>query len=584
MAKQAVGPVIRLVDKIVLVAAGGVFLYAVAMFGVMSPNKIGEPGEQMGPAEVDQKVKVAADSLRERLLNATPKQNTEGNATEKIPSLDQLTLAAADPLALAGVPPTLAHRPVPFAPPVREVAGREIKKIDLVKTIAVDKPRIVTGRSGVELAPPSEIGGSGATSTGGPPEDVNWVTVAAMFNIKEQQDLFANAGYERDSRAWVVGIELQRRELLAGGDFTEWRTIPTVMPQIPPQPPPITLRNTDSGMVVSDESQRKAAEAYRKLISEGSNQVKLMRPAFFPTPYGDRWTPPTPAGESLARMDIDYGVTKRDLYNTAGDKPPDIPDANFKELYTSAQEALKAEDFRRALAFAEAARKKTGKTREQDKADDLILEIKQARKRADEKAASRRLDLQMVWTHDAAAGSVRSGHRYQYRMRLVLLNSYFGKPSLLNDPQAATRPTLERGDWSPPSDVVEIPRDTMFFVKRSRPQRREVSVEVFKWFRGVWLARPFKIDVGMPIGSPQRVRVPPDDERVAVDFDTGARVVDIDFHRPFYERRRGDLRKKISTTAVVYVDATGRLLERIKGLDDVDPLYKKRRSEQYEPK
>lgn len=584
MAKQAVGPVIRYLDKVVLVVAGGVFLYTVAMFGVMSPNKVGEPGEELGPSEVDQKVKVAAESLRNRLISFEPKPEQDQENNEPPPSLDRMAQAASDPLGLAGVPPTLAHRPVPFAPPVREVAGKEIQKVELVSTVPLDKPEFTLGRSGVDVLSPSELGAPGSSNSQGPVEDTNWVTVAAILNVKEQEALFANAGFERDSRAYVISLEVQRRELLANGEFSEWKTIPTVMPEVPPRPPAISLRDTDSGLVVSDESQRNQAEEYRELIAKGENQVKLLRPAFFPVAYGDPWLPPDPPNYSISRMDRDYGVLKRDLTGAPGDQKNQIPDENFRELMKLAQSALEQEDFAAAVSLAEAARSKADAEREKEKAEDLIQEIKRAQQRADEKAAAERLEVQWVWAHDAAPGSVRSGHSYQYRMRPILLNTYFGRPALLKDPQAATQAQLPEGDWSAPSDVVEIPQDTMFFIKRSRPQQREVNVEVFKWFRGVWLAKQFKIDEGMPIGDEQRVRVPPSGDRETVDFDTGARVVDIDYRRPYYERRGSNLRKKERTTAVVYVDATGRLMERIEGLDSVDPLYKLRRSQEYDPK
>lgn len=589
MAKQAVGPVIRYLDKVVLAAAAAVFLYAVAMFVVLSPNKAGEPGEEMGPAELDQKIKTSADALRDKLLNYTPSPDAgddDGLAKVPLPTIDDLQKLSSDPLDAAGVPPMLAHRPVPFAPAVPEVVGREVSTVSLVQAGTLEEPiTFVVGRSGVAMGSPSELGGSGGDASA-PPEDANWVTVAAMLNVANQESLFADAGFERDARATVVGVELQRREQLASGEFTEWKTVPAVMPEVPPRAPEITLRETDSGMVVSDDAQRKDAEEYRDLIEKGDNQVKLLRPAFFNTPYGDPWSPPQDTQNSISRMDRDYGVTDRNLYKVAEEQKDETADMDADDLMKAAKAAQEKEDFQNALRFAEiAVQKATG--RDKDKAEELVEELKRGKQRADEKAAAERVDYQMVWAHDASAGSVRSGHVYQYRMRPILLNPYYGRPPLLDDPNDATRPTLafaEDGGWSPPSDLVEIEPDTMFFIKTARAERREVTAEVFKWYRGVWLAKQFRLEPGMPIGNEERVRVPPQGDRVAVDFDTGSRVVDIDFRRPFYERRgrSSELRRKENTAAIVYVDSTGRLAERLEGVDKVDPIYKQRKSEEYE--
>lgn len=589
MAKQAVGPVIRYLDKAVLAVAAAVFLYAVAMFVVLSPNKAGEPGEEMGPAELDQKVKTSADALRDRLLNYKPSPDDDvddGQGKAPLPTVSDLQLAASRPLDAAGVPPTLVHRPVPFAPAVPEVVGREVRTVKLVNSIPLEEPiTFVHGRSGVAMGSPSELGGP-PNKPEGPPEDINWVTVAAMLNVARQESLFDDAGFERDARALVVGVELQRREQLANGEFTEWKTVPAVMPEVPPRAPEITLRGTDSGMVVSDDKQRDEAAAYRDMIENGANQVKLLRPAFFETPYGDPWSPPQSAQFPISRMDRDYGVTDRNLYKLLDDQDDETADMDADDLMKEAKAAQDKEDYQNALRLAElAVQKATG--RDKDRAEELVEELKRAKQRADEKAAAERVDYQMVWAHDASAGSIRSGHVYQYRMRPVLLNPYYGRPPLLDDPNEAKRPTLafpDDGGWSPPSDLVEIEPDTMFFIKSARAERRELTAEVFKWYRGVWLAKQFRLAPGMPIGEEQRVRVPPDDDRVAVDFDTGSRVVDIDFRRPFYERRgrSSELRRKENTAAVVYVDSTGRLAERLEGVDKVDPIYKQRKSEEYE--
>ena len=192
-----------------------------------------------------------------------------------------------------------------------------------------------------------------------------------------------------------------------------------------------------------------------------------------------------------------------------------------------------------------------------------------------------RTPVQMLWAHDA---TVQGGRTYQYRMRPRIFNQYCAKPALLKNPEDAELVELV-GPWSEPSGLVSVSPNTHFFVRSSRPDRGEVTVHVFKWYRGHWLDDQFGVEAGEPIGEESRVKVPPAGDRIPVSFDTGARVVDIDFRRPFRSRnRRGaKLGAMSQTTAVVYVDESGRLHERLEAIDEDSDTYKQMKDLAWSP-
>jgi hypothetical protein len=254
-----------------------------------------------------------------------------------------------------------------------------------------------------------------------------------------------------------------------------------------------------------------------------------------------------------------------------------------------------------ALELAEDLAERATLRTHRTEAQELVEEIEQLKRDRDrerrlrppseeEEAETRRpiSPVQVVWGHDAEVGSVESGATYQYRMRVLLYNRYAAVPELLKDPQQAIQ-TVIVGPWSDPSDPVETPLDTRFFLTSGgRRERDRVKVEVFKWFEGFWVRHNFTVSVGERIGGRKRARI--ENDNPWVDFDTGCIVLDIDFDRPF--RERGTTRKDGSfefeavgtTVALVYVDADGDLNERLLDIDRDDPAYKELKGQVFREK
>jgi len=585
MAKQAVGPVIKYLDKGILILAGGAFLYLLATYGVMSPNTLSAPtgGESFGPGEVDQQLKVKAIALTEKLRAHQP-ESTEAVKVD-VNQLQQ----AADPLALAKVDPEIP-RPVPFLPVVPMIVGGPRAKHDLVPTVALGQPQVFAGRSGMLQVTPTTLSQSSSEpSATDILVDVNWVTIVARFDIAQQERAFRDAGYNpKQRRAALIGVELQRRQITGVGSAGEWELLSrTLMPLAPPPPPELSVvkAETEGDYTFAQEGMKQAALDYVELISRRVHQVHLMRPLFPPTTYGDPCPLPPMSDPTVAQMDFDYGVQQREYCmsgSDSGNRDRDDPPAlDFEDLIAEAGKALDADDFDRARKLAQQAQNEARSSRDEDEVSKLKADIDQAEQAFMNRKT--RTPVQLVWAHDAVRGSVRSGYTYQYRARPVVLNNYFGLPSLLNNPVDAEIPTLPPAQWSPPSDPITAPESTRIFVRNSREDRQEVRIDVFKWFRGQWLRKQFKVQPGAQIGEQDTVQVPPGGQREPVDFSTQARVVTIDFDRSYRERSRNrpDLGKRETTTAVVYIDAQGRLRERLEGIDEVDPDYLRLKSIYY---
>ncbi len=198
-------------------------------------------------------------------------------------------------------------------------------------------------------------------------------------------------------------------------------------------------------------------------------------------------------------------------------------------------------------------------------------------------------NVQQVWVHDARLGSVQGGGIYQYRMRAVLLNLYAGQPKQL-DEEADAAKWFIYGDWSEPTDPEYIEPEARFFVRTGNEKRGYVSVDVYKWYKGVWIRSTFKVGVGDPVGGEARTQGPDEENPTPlVDFATGCTVVDVDFHRPIRSRDRAGrsgvkYTKADDTVALVVMDESGRVWERLASIDRYDPVVAKLRARLYKPK
>lgn len=578
MAKQAVGPVIRYLDKAVLAVCGIVFLYFVAMYGVMSPNKAGEPGaEQYGPGEIDLIIKDDAERLRDRLLNAEAPPTPTPSPMPDLQVMDNV-------LALANITPTIPSPVTPGLPLPATDQNRETeqKPVDLVGVLALGKPDVVMGRSGVYLTPPEEFKPGEATPRNDATylQDTNWVTVYAPFDRARQEEMFRQANHGRYAVAVALGMDVERRMQTPGGGWSEWTAITPTRQMAEPSLAPPLVERTPKGIYEVPEADRKLVDEFFQKITDGQNneaQCALLRPLFPLIAYGKNWTYPRPEGLDVLLMDSDYQKEPRCRYPECEASVEQIDTtAKFSDLMKSAEAALKEARFSVARKYAEAAQaaatRDTSKTDEK-KAADLIakIDIEDAKSRQEMLSQRQIQPIQLAWSHDAGA-ALLSGRTYQYRARIRLYNMFCGRPTLLNQPTDASIVELV-GEWSEPSKPIYIEPDTQFFVRSDKASAQEVKVEVFKWYAGEWLMRPFNVTIGNLIGEPKTMNTPAGEKRT-VDFGTGAMVIDLDFrHRAMIPDRRSHRLASVDTVAMVYVDASGNLHQQLLELDKNSNTY-----------
>jgi hypothetical protein len=611
------------------------------LYFVRSPNTVPYGDEEVSPRELYENIQEDALALERAVRSAAPDEDQEQKSEDFSQQLQkyhaQGIFASAE--GQPGLPREL-HRAATFGGEIEVPGLEEIESpsgsIVLVEPLPPSRPKARTGRA-LAVREPIVIPGlaePGVAET--PPEDepsepseVVWVTVGAYFNKKAQYDEMIQAGYVPfRSKAYVVGVDVQRQEMLSNGEFSEWEDVePTVaMPQLEM---PVPLFDDETGESLNKDEIRRAFDAIK------AAQPDLMQPTFYPIEAGDFWempplegyeeedeeeeeeegrtgrAPPEP-GRTIVPIPTGPGRTIRGSGprgpggRTGGEAGPS------RGAYSSARsDAERKREARRQIRRDLVEIGKLLNQKEYGAARDLASRIVDSefatagnRRKAKKmlKHAERLLERQInrgrgaselgrvteevivhpetkapaVWFHD---DTVEAGKTYRYRMRVKLWNRYVGRMRSLQDPEKAKKAVIA-GDWSLESEPITVAPSTHFFFSGSRPPE-SASVQVWKWRKGRWFEERFDVSVGDVIGGVQKVKTGEFDEegdeiRADVDFTTGAVVLDLRFDEPVQDRRRGKDGvfgySERTSSVLTYLDpADGQVKERVLIFDRRNP-------------
>ncbi|NQU76786.1 MAG: hypothetical protein HQ546_10790, partial [Planctomycetes bacterium] len=137
-----------------------------------------------------------------------------------------------------------------------------------------------------------------------------------------------------------------------------------------------------------------------------------------------------------------------------------------------------------------------------------------------------------IWLHDVTP---QAGQTYRYRLRLQVMNPLFSYDSSVEDPEHASRLSLEAvSDWSEPINIAPA---TEYFVVGGSEETGKVNFEIFRLALGQWLQHKASFTPGEIVGTKESRRcLDPMDARLAlepkeIDFDTGCILVDCDFNK-----------------------------------------------------
>ncbi len=618
-------------------------VFMVVRYLVFEPNKVEFDGQRLGPRELDEALVRKADELSRAVQQAAPEKPDVPEYARQLEESVKGGLFRALDGDSPPLPQVLTVAPR-FGQPLPGI--EEGMEIDDVVVVTPLPPVSVVAETGISLAyrrsPPLLTGAldaepAEATDEEDEPVELSWVTVSGYFSLEEQQAAMMDSGYAGyRAKPYLVGVEAQRQEITASGEFSEWvdvapaKAIPRVNVPVP--------EFDEKGQLANQADLDAAFDTIRRL------QPDIMQPTFYAVEAGDEWTiPPLPgyeAGveeeeaepvEAAAEVGPSRAVTRapraapppapaggrtsRGGLRGAGANPfVRQPQATPKtdgrkeilDDLRAARKAARDKDWDEAARLANAIiNNSSARSTDRAAARKIVRDAEKARAQEEKRAAGRgarstgvptpvRVPFvtspeseqePAVWFHD---DSVEPGKTYRYRLRVALWNRYVGRPAALRDPTQANQSVL-RGEWSAPTAPITVAPKQRFFVRGPVFGEPAATVEVYAWHQGYWLKQDFKVRVGDAIGGPVETRTPElgeDDrpKRQEIDFSTGAVVLDLRFDEPVMLRRttdRGDFSyREAKSLVLVYVDsADGQVKERVAELDRADPAYRRLKDE-----
>jgi hypothetical protein len=461
--------------------------------------------------------------------------------------------------------------------------------------------------------------------------EVDWVTVSTLFDREAQTELQRRAYGSKWAEVVFAPAELQRREQRPDGSWSDedWVDVETWPTARLPAVPEVPLIDDGKQVTVRREDFR-PVEKFLEAVKRAPEQLECLRPLPPRERSSQSWGLPVITSESdVSKQDDEYLYAKGQTGQTqAPTFLARYPSWLRKEEATSSEseEELPAKQIAKRFQEAESLMKRAEETgnpqdaiaaynKYQDIENDAAASSSDRSKARRGKAAADQLGkdikfgqkkptspgtpgvpiarevspVQQIWAHDARPGSIVNGKTYQYRIRPVLVNPLVGVPEKFENPQDA-KVVLVAGDWSEPSDAVGIEPATRFFVSRSDKEKKEVILDLYQWFRGVWLYHRAKSTVGGKVDITEKMDTPDPDNpttevyRRDVRINGDATIVDIDFDRLFRDRQeRGGVRIGAAqrTTAVVFMDGQGRLLTRIELADKNDPIRREMKAREW---
>lgn len=609
MAKQRVSFVEEHLEKGAVGLAGAALLGVAFLYLFQSPNAIEEDGKKYGPSDYDKVVLLAkVERLKRGIRNEPPAQEPVPDYARRFQRKHASPIA--DDRVARNWPGIQPWRP--DVPPAVGIKPRAPNQILLTQVLPPEKPVVYAGLTTIKVQQPQAIDSEDDLSDEEWEDllekDRSWVTVAAKFDLEEQEEEFRRAEYDLELRdIHICRVRLQRQQLLEGGQWDAWENVETWAPYRPVEPPELELSRQSEGLGLT-KNQIGQLNAYLDLIRLFQPEIK--------TPYppvgiaGTKWRLPRLPGIDWCTLDLNPNDAdpNRDEeecnpYYDELPKPPDAESSRKQDRpLTPAQQKsknrvkaakqlkeieelikvgtleslLKAEKLiHEILKNPDAARRiknRANKFLARILPDLDELEQNQAKGRQDAPAGQVAVQEQThtaVWAHDLP---VKPGHTYRYRLAVDLYNTYVNRYDKLQDTEAASSAAV-LGEWSEPSDPISVAPESAFFV--SRVDGSDVRIEIYKWFRGHVFNQKIEIQPGQRIADRDFVKIPGQSGRFVLDYDTGYTLLSGDDARPVRVRdtvgRTGAFEYRQESAPTIYaVDAEGNIVERNKLLDQTD--------------
>ncbi|PKL47190.1 MAG: hypothetical protein CVV39_06155 [Planctomycetes bacterium HGW-Planctomycetes-1] len=526
------------IDKAILAVAGIAAIVILFMYVVGNPNATGYAGRKYGPKEIDITINKNAQRLQEQ-LDSEP--NTANQYKMQKPHYLSLR---ANPFQQ--VIETEIKFPLPGYPYVAASAGERVYRIPSLPMI--DKPAVAVVRMAA-FVPTEELSISTPYESARTKlEDMDIVTIESAIDVKSLYDSFREAfagrslhkewRMEQYAKPVFAKVELQKRIQQPDGDWSDWIEVPRT-----------NICHIKKNLQLPQEASEYGIEIALVQFARPEFCNEILQPPVYrnaipaeawisPSFYNEREKILAKQREEARRLEIEAERAKRLMERSQPGRTPATTRPSVRGGPEVADEAGTSRTVPGpAVRTPASTRRPTRDTT--PAADSQMRQLSEDAKFEAVKLTAETdiADMKRLvfWAHD---DTTKPGEKYQYRIRIGLLNPIAGRGWVGQDQQSLNDQIVLWSDFTELGEVIEIPRRLVFFatnireVKKSTGVDRTVEVMAAKYILGNWASWSFSVKNGEEIGQ---VVETIGDSRLnqmgivsdTIDFSTGAVMVDV---------------------------------------------------------
>ncbi|MDD5064511.1 MAG: hypothetical protein PHQ35_07125 [Phycisphaerae bacterium] len=532
------------VEKIVLAVVGLGCLWLFITRVLFSPYYVEYDNDKFAPGAVDNRISEQAKALESKLSREPePKLPYKPRVNDLIARFDSaltdinVGLSLPQPIVSSeDISDNRAYR-IPFVGEVSDVLAEHIRTVAYVPKMEV-------------------VEKDDYTSANSEPEDIDFVTVEAKFDVaglyKRFNASFAGEDIPRDwrdqglAKPVFASVQLQRQKLLSDGSWGDWEIV--------------SRSRVDSRKrmfkVIEHVNDLPAGGIKVRLLQfdDAIVEMDMLQPeAYQIASAKEEWFPPSLHEKYLSYLrDMDVMKRREAAVGRKAER-----EAERSERRSSRQVAAKTTvgsfdagaeaggggfDAPPSVASAPARKTASRAARETEKkerpqkgkevlktVDDIYQELQDIS--ITESTDLARMDKPLLfWAYD---DTVEAGESYRYRIRVGVFNPIAGTNRFREQDKSWRNQVILWSNFSDVTDTVDIPKTLYFFPREIQETTKTVTVQVSKYVLGYWYSRDFIVKQGELIGKSGEYKITAEEEKAGVkvpetvDYTAGAVVVDI---------------------------------------------------------
>ena len=490
------------IDKAVLAAAAIAALWILLAFVIGSPNSVKFNGEKIPPSKIDVTIRDEAENLQKKLQ-------------EKVQDGNQYKPQTSGYLALVENSVKIADANVNFPMPDYPAnIGPGDRKYQLPKIGQIEKPSIAVVTMAA-FVPTEELSNEVTYDKAEAKlEDIDLVTVESSINAKQLYDDFRSAfagknipeeqKEEQYAKPVFAKVELQRRMLLEDGSWSQWTEVPR------------TKISQKKSLELPAQADEYGAQIALEQFAKSEVRDEVLQPPVYdnaipvekwicPPLYNERQKKIEKEKEEFKKQQLEAEKTKKLQDKVAPKRQPSVqpktPPQSQRTPKSTPQTVtphqVQPQKQPKPSAPAATENRQQPKTDEDQQFNELVLS---------EKTNPAGFEKLVFWAHDDTAVS---GEKYQYRIRIGILNPIAGKPWFNEDQKDLQSQVVLFSNFSEsdPNKPVEIPRHLYFFATDNRENEKgrfldkTAEIKVARYTLGNWVTKTFSVKIGDKIGD-----------------------------------------------------------------------------------